>query len=431
MKRLFRPLLVVWLLLLSYVVAFTELELREAVGSELSPCAFNCWAQSSAAVNCPLTDTTCQCEDPDNSVRVSRCVVFNCTYQDSIELSRGWAKQCDRPHNNHNAALRSAAVGSGIAAFLMVGLRIIARFYTLRFWWDDWCHITAGVLAIPLTIFSNLCVTYGMGYHLYDINFSSMTDARDLFIWYYMAEIFYCVEIYFIKMSILCLYVRIFPETNFHRYFITTMVLLTISVLILVPMIICQCIPVHSIWDLRRADARCLNVIGLAYANAGVNLATEIAILILPLPLLQKLRVSKSKKAALYAIFGAGILVIAIASARIPSLAHVISIQDPTYANQGVFYWTCAETSVAHVCATALAIRPLYLKLRGMYLLRKEGRSNIPGTDIRRVCSVSKPGGPRRAEGCEVEFSKESPHNSNSSLASAERLSREDCASPR
>jgi hypothetical protein len=204
--------------------------------------------------------------------------------------------------------LRAAAIGSGITAFLMVGVRIVARFCTVRFWWDDWCHITAGVFAITLTIFSNLCVTYGMGYHLYDIEFSSMTQARDLFIWYYLAELFYCIEIYFIKMSILCLYIRIFPETNFHRYCIVTIVLLTISVLILVPMIIWQCVPIHAIWDLGRSHAQCLNVSGVAYANAGVNLATEIVILILPLPLLHKLRVSKSTKAALYAIFGTGIL---------------------------------------------------------------------------------------------------------------------------
>lgn len=121
-------------------------------------------------------------------------------------------------------------------------------------------------------------------------------------------EIFYTIEIYFIKMSILCLYIRIFPETNFHRHCIITIVLLTISVLILIPMTIWQCVPIHAIWDLGRSHARCLSLPGLAYANAGVNLATEIAILILPLPLLQKLRVSKSTKAALYAMFGTGIL---------------------------------------------------------------------------------------------------------------------------
>lgn len=108
-------------------------------------------------------------------------------------------------------------------------------------------------------------------------------------------------------MSILCLYVRIFPETS-HRYFIAPMVLLTASIIILLPMAIWQCVPIHAIWDLQRSNARCLSLSGVAYANAAVNIATEVAILVLPLPLLQRLRVSKSKKAALYAIFGAGIL---------------------------------------------------------------------------------------------------------------------------
>jgi hypothetical protein len=228
-------------------------------------------------------------------------------------------------------------------------------------------------------------------------------------------------------MSILCLYIRIFPETNFHRYCIVTIVLLTISVLILVPMIIWQCVPIHAIWDLGRSHAQCLNVSGVAYANAGVNLATEIVILILPLPLLHKLRVSKSTKAALYAIFGTGILVIAIASARIPSLAHVISVQDPTYANRGVFYWTCAETSTAHICATSLTVRPLYLKLRGMCCLRQRRGLKNPASLIARACSISKPGGERMAEDCEVGCSKESTHNSDGSVASApERPSSKD-----
>lgn len=42
--------------------------------------------------------------------------------------------------------MRAAAIASGVTAFIMVGSRIIARWYTVRlFWWDDWCHIIAGV----------------------------------------------------------------------------------------------------------------------------------------------------------------------------------------------------------------------------------------------------------------------------------------------
>ena len=63
--------------------------------------------------------------------------------------------------------------------------------------------------------------------------------------------------------------------------------------------------------------------------------------------------------------------VIGVASARIPTLEHVEAVNDPTYLNNGVFYWTCAETAVAHVCAAAPAIRPLYLKLKDAYSRRR------------------------------------------------------------
>lgn len=235
----------------------------------------------------------------------------------------------------------------------------------------------------------------------------------------YLSEIFYCLVIHFIKMSILWLYIRIFPETSFHRYFIATMVFMTISLAIFLPMVIWQCVPIDAIWNFQRENAQCLSISGVAYANAAVNLATEVAILVLPLPLLQRLRVSISKKIALYALFGAGVLlvcpgtfngvttnnnprrVIAIASARVPSLAHVHAVEDPTYLNLGVFYWTCAETSVAHLCATALTIRPLYLKLWAKFTERRDSTSSAPGTDGARSGSTSKPNdGLRSAVGC-------------------------------
>lgn len=167
-----------------------------------------------------------------------------------------------------------------------------------------------------------------MGYHSWDIDFSPLSKAQDLSFWCkhlispclipyqnpclmvidYMCQIFWALVIYFIKMSILALYIRIFPHHVFYRYCIATMILVTISVLIIVPMIIWQCNPMDAIWNLQRKNASCLSLAGVAYANAGVNIATEVVVLILPVPLLLKLRVSMSSKVALFALFGCGIL---------------------------------------------------------------------------------------------------------------------------
>ncbi|KAJ5281266.1 hypothetical protein N7478_006638 [Penicillium angulare] len=229
------------------------------------------------------------------------------------------------------------------------------------------------IFTAGLAVFSNLMITEGMGYHLYDIHFSSLSQMKDLVIWYYICQIFYLLIIYFIKVSILFLYLRIFPEFYHFRFqVIGTMVFVTVAVVIIVPMVIWQCVPVHAIWEFKREDARCLSISGVAYASAAVNIFTEVLVLILPLPLLQTLRASRTQKIALYLLFGCGIIVIGVAAARIPSLSHVEDTHDPTYLNAGVIYWTAAETAVAHLCAAALAVRPLYVKCRNDLRRRKK-----------------------------------------------------------
>lgn len=124
----------------------------------------HCWSQSYSISDCALTDISCQCGTKQAITYVSHCVVDNCTLADSIglctrplfqledkteavsEISKAWALVCDRPHDNQYVRMRAAAIGSGVAAFLMVACRMLARMYTVRrFWWDDWCHIMAGV----------------------------------------------------------------------------------------------------------------------------------------------------------------------------------------------------------------------------------------------------------------------------------------------
>lgn len=121
-----------------------------------------CWIQSHVVSHCAVTDVQCQCQSDVTITYVSHCVVNNCTLQDAIgsfsptgsrlrltilsDVSHFWAQACHRPHNNQYSQMRAAAIGSGVAAFLMVACRILARLYTgQRFWWDDWLHIVSGV----------------------------------------------------------------------------------------------------------------------------------------------------------------------------------------------------------------------------------------------------------------------------------------------
>ena len=70
-------------------------------------------------------------------------------------------------------------------------------------------------------------------------------------------------------------------------------------------LVIFQCLPVHHFWD-RLTPGSCIDSITAFIATAGLNIATDTAILILPMPTVWQLRISRSQKVALTGIFLVG-----------------------------------------------------------------------------------------------------------------------------
>lgn len=125
----------------------------------------------------------------------------------------------------------------------------------------------------------------------------------------YMCQIFWGLAIYFVKMSILALYLRLFPNKGLRISVFVCMAFLTLSVLVLIPLVIWQCNPIYASWQLdSRHHARCLSLSGVAYANAAINIATEMTIFVIPLPVVRKLQIKRAKAISLYVLFGAGLL---------------------------------------------------------------------------------------------------------------------------
>ena len=111
------------------------------------------------------------------------------------------------------------------------------------------------------------------------------------------------LAIAFPKLSILALYLRIFFEK---RYRISTWVLATIISGTAVAMsltAIFQCSPIPYAWDKSIQGGTCINV-ALFYVYYGLpNIITDVAILLLPLPMIFKLHTNQSQKVGLSILF--------------------------------------------------------------------------------------------------------------------------------
>lgn len=69
-----------------------------------------------------------------------------------------------------------------------------------------------------------------------------------------------------------------------------------------------SCHPIHIFWDEFIPPDKCTNFWNVLWGIAGPNIATDIVLLILPLPILWKLQMRLSKKIAIMSMFAIGSL---------------------------------------------------------------------------------------------------------------------------
>jgi hypothetical protein len=107
------------------------------------------------------------------------------------------------------------------------------------------------------------------------------------------------------KISILILYHHIFPQRWFRQTLIGLGAFIIAYVISQTFSVIFQCIPIDSLWG--ASEARyCVNDEAVAISLGVANILTDIIMLVLPLPVLWNLQMSKSRKQLLTLIFTMG-----------------------------------------------------------------------------------------------------------------------------
>lgn len=109
------------------------------------------------------------------------------------------------------------------------------------------------------------------------------------------------------KFSILFQYLRIFPSRSFRlACYIMMAVVATYSVWAIVTGYV-NCVPVAKFWN-HDLPGSCLSFEAIWFFNASMNIATDVTLLLMPMPMLIKLQLPKMQKVALIGVFAMGIL---------------------------------------------------------------------------------------------------------------------------
>lgn len=121
-----------------------------------------------------------------------------------------------------------------------------------------------------------------------------------------------------VRISILLLYIDIFPITKFTRacyVFLALNIAYCLEVIILRLVI---CVPLSFNWDNNASHGFCRgDVTHAAYVNGVINILLDVFMVMLPMPVLWSLKMATGKKIQLSFVFGLGILYVSL-----PSLQH-------------------------------------------------------------------------------------------------------------
>ncbi|PSR79597.1 hypothetical protein BD289DRAFT_375278 [Coniella lustricola] len=188
-------------------------------------------------------------------------------------------------------------------------------------------------------------------------------------------EVLYCFVMGLIKLSLLFLYNSIFPQRQFRWVLWFTAFLIVSWVAYGTLTGILECVPVSALWDTTIAKSYCIDY-GTLVVVAGVhNIVLDFIILILPMPLVWRLSMSRQKKFMLVFTFAMGGSAFIVSIVRQTYASKVGSTADSTWDDMPAALVSVAELMAGFLAASIPTYRPLWRYFTA------DGEKSIPVPD--------------------------------------------------
>ncbi|KAJ6114967.1 Acyl transferase/acyl hydrolase/lysophospholipase [Penicillium sp. IBT 16267x] len=208
---------------------------------------------------------------------------------------------------------RSIFVGALVAFILcslFVAARLVSRFGIVkRYGWDDYTIIAAWILAFGMSFAVAFATFYGLGLPGEDIlpvYVRPLLEAR------YAAIVLFNPALNVTKASILLLYIHIAQRPQRFLYIgsCVTLTVVLVGGVTFTFLTAFQCRPVKAVYDPSIKNSSCIHIETIDLAIVPVNVATDLSILVLPIPVLMTLHLPLGQKTVVLLIFILGVLLI-------------------------------------------------------------------------------------------------------------------------
>ena len=227
------------------------------------------------------------------------------------------------PSDDRGPSIQAIQILMIIFATSAVALRFAARrVSSFGLWWDDWMILAALVWilrdaarwhatdsigqgpSLAINIVNLIGVSLGLGKHIWDVDDLGKSYLRALF----ATEITFTTALALNKLAVVLMYHRLFEVERKMRIAVKVLAAVVVGWWVAVEVTtLLQCTPIHKLWNYE-VEGDCIDIVTFFEGSAIPNVIIDLAILLLPQPIIWRLRLSKANKIALCGIFLLGAL---------------------------------------------------------------------------------------------------------------------------
>ncbi|KAK3488582.1 hypothetical protein B0T13DRAFT_406440 [Neurospora crassa] len=253
---------------------------------------------------------------------------------------------------------------------------VCARFYTTRRILkskpkEDWYILVALIFSILFSVSVTIQTQYGLGRHLDDLPDFINTYTKYLLVSAFGVTGTYPIANFFTKFSILSFYLRFTTSRGFTYTVYSTIALVLAFNFVGATGVLYWCQPIETFWK-HWEGGKCVESDTWYISLLGINVVTDVIILLLPIFIIRPLRVAFAQKVAIGAILGTGGFVLGVSLFRFILTILDREDEDRTWRLAFNYIWgqthtldwnSIVEMNVAIICACMPCLRPLLVRV--------------------------------------------------------------------
>ncbi|KAL4808400.1 CFEM domain-containing protein [Aspergillus unguis] len=366
------------------------LSASDLASMDIPTCALKCLFEAVSQSSCQLTDFGCICADAALNAQLQPCVLATCSVKESLTAKNFTTTTCGLPTSNDTTVFPITNIVGIVVAILSVAMRLVYRSIDKQLGWDDFTIVLSLLFAAAVSGIGIKLKDYGLGRDIWTVPFDDIRQTLKLF---FIEEELYCICIALVKVSMLILYLRLFPNKRLRIAVYATMVATALWGIIAFFVLLFSCKPISYYWNEWDGEHKgtCLSHNNILLAHSTINIVLDVIIVCLPMPVLLKLQMPIGKRLGIISMFAVGIAVTVISIMRLVETVGFNSTENPTKDFVPVGIWSLLEFDVAIMCACMPAFRALFIRFYGrVFRSNVDSRGYTIGSDRFKYKSNSK-----------------------------------------